>query len=60
MKRQLKWAYLDVDYALFQKAKALGVLSRYDEEIQTLNKVIKTYPTSSVVSEAQYELGIHT
>lgn len=55
--KAIKMGILDVDYALFQKAKALGVLSRYDEEIQTLNKVIKTYPTSSVVSEAQYELG---
>ncbi len=48
---------LDVDYAMFQKAKALGVLSRYDEEIQMLKKIIKKYPNSSYLSEAQYELG---
>ena len=55
--KAIKMGLLDMDYTLFQKAKALGVLSRYDEEIQTLNKIIKTYPNSSIVSEAQYELG---
>jgi tol-pal system protein YbgF len=55
--KALKMGILDMDYALFQKAKALGVLSRYDEKIQTLNKILKTYPNSSIVSEAQYELG---
>jgi TolA-binding protein len=55
--KAIKLGNLDVDYAMFQKAKALGVLSRYDEEIQTLNKVLKQYPNSSLVSEAQFELG---
>lgn len=55
--KAIKLGNLDVDYAMFQKAKALGVLSRYDEEIQMLNRILKNYPKSSFVSEAQYELG---
>jgi len=55
--RAIKMKTIDVDYALFQKAIALGVLQRYDEKIQALNTIITYYPTSSSMSEVIYELG---
>jgi TolA-binding protein len=48
---------VDMDYALLQKSKSLGVLQRYPEQIATLNQLISAYPGSSMVSEAYYELG---
>ena len=55
--KAIKMKAIDVDYALFQKAIALGVLQRYDEKIQALNTIITYYPTSSSMSEVIYELG---
>lgn len=48
---------IDVDYAILQKSKALGVLQRYPEQIMALQKVINRYPNSSYISEAYYELA---
>lgn len=48
---------LDVDYALFQKAIVLGVISRHDEKIQTLNTIIRKYPDSQSLSEVTFELA---
>jgi len=48
---------IDVDYALLQKSKALGVLQRYPEKIQTLNRLGTNFPNSSYISEVYYELG---
>ncbi|MEZ5195793.1 MAG: tetratricopeptide repeat protein [Bacteroidales bacterium] len=48
---------IDVDYAMFQKAIALGVLLRYDEKITTLKSILVKFPKSSSVSEVIYELG---
>jgi TolA-binding protein len=48
---------IDTDYALFQKAKALGVISRNDEKIQTLKSIIRKYPESKAMSEVTYELA---
>ncbi|MBM3435394.1 MAG: tetratricopeptide repeat protein, partial [Bacteroidetes bacterium] len=53
----VKTGNMDSDYALFQKAKALGVLSRNEEKIRTLKSVIKNFPESRTVSEATYELA---
>ncbi len=55
--KAIKMKVIDVDYALFQKAIALGVLQRYDEKIHTLNSIITNYPNSSSISEVIYELG---
>jgi len=55
--RAIKMKVIDVDYALFQKAIALGVLQRYDEKIHALNSVITNYPNSSSISAVIYELG---
>ena len=48
---------IDVDYALLQKAKALGVLLRYPEKITSLKKISTDYPSSTYISEAYYELA---
>ncbi|MCB2220524.1 MAG: tetratricopeptide repeat protein [Bacteroidetes bacterium] len=48
---------IDVDYAMVQKSKALGVLQRYPEQIGTLRQMISSYPNSSYLSEAYYELA---
>jgi len=48
---------VDVDYALFQKAKAMGVLQRYPEQISTLKSIITRHPGSSYISEIYFELG---
>jgi len=47
----------EVDYALFQKAIVLGVLSRNDEKIQTLKTIIRKYPDSQSLSEVTFELA---
>lgn len=48
---------IDVDYAMLQKAKTLGVLLRYPEKITTLNKLATTYPSSSYLGEVYFELA---
>jgi len=48
---------IDVDYAMLQKAKAMGVLQRYPEKIRTLNQIVSQYPGSTYTSEIFYELG---
>ena len=55
--KAIKMNAIDVDYALFQKAIALGVLQRYDEKIKALKTVITKYPDASSISEVIFELG---
>jgi TolA-binding protein len=45
------------DYALFQKGTILGLQGRYEEKIQTLEKVAVKYPTSAYNDDAQYNIG---
>lgn len=44
-----------VDYALFQKGYALGLLHRYKEKIQTLERLSTRYPRSDYADDALYE-----
>ncbi len=53
----IKMQVLDIDYALYQKALSLGVLQRYDEKIIALNKIINSFPNSSLYGKSLYELG---
>lgn len=55
--KAIRMKAVDVDYALLQKSKSLGVLLRYPEQIMALNQLISGYPGSSLISEAYYELG---
>jgi len=45
------------DYSLFQKAIALGVLKKYNEKIDVLNKLTVNYPKSNYLDDAIYELA---
>jgi tetratricopeptide (TPR) repeat protein len=44
-----------VDYSLFQKALTLYVQGKFDEELVTLNKLIKEIPGSKYADDAKYE-----
>ncbi|MCD4745056.1 MAG: tetratricopeptide repeat protein [Bacteroidales bacterium] len=48
---------LDVDYALYQRALALGVLGRYDEKIIALQTIINEQSNSAFADDAEYELA---
>lgn len=53
----IKIKLLDIDYAMFQKAVAMGVLGKYDQKAETLEELIKTFPASKNMPEACYELA---
>jgi TolA-binding protein len=53
----IKMKAIDVDYALLQKSKALGVLLRYPEQIATLKQITTNHPGSTYISEAYYEMA---
>ena len=44
-----------VDYALFQKGYALGLVHRYPEKIQTMNTLYQRFPHSDYADDALYE-----
>ncbi|NJM14699.1 MAG: tetratricopeptide repeat protein, partial [Bacteroidales bacterium] len=48
---------IDADYALYQEAIAKGVLYNYQEKINCLNLLIATYPKSTYLDDAIFELG---
>jgi TolA-binding protein len=45
------------DYALFQKATILGLQSRHEEKISTLEKIQSQFPGSAYQDDAQYQIG---
>ena len=51
----IQHANTGVDYALFQKGYALGLLHRYPEKIQTLEQLSTRYPRSDYADDALYE-----
>lgn len=48
---------IDLDYALLQKSKALGVLLRYPEQITALKQITSNHPNSAYMAEAYYEMA---
>ncbi len=46
-----------IDYALFQRAYALGLLKKYDDKITLLNKLVKETPKSNYADDALYEIA---
>lgn len=52
-----KISSLNNDYVLYQKASAAGVLTRFDEKIETLQQLINQYPSSPYSDDAKYELA---
>lgn len=55
--RAIRSGIIDQDYALYQRAIALGVLDRTDEKISELKKLKEEYPRSPYRDDALYELG---
>jgi len=55
--RSIKAGNTDVDYAIFQKSLALGVINKFEEKIQNLNQLLGTYPNSAFTDDALYEIG---
>ena len=47
----------DGDYAMYKKAQCLGLASRNEKKITELEGLIKRYPESEYVEQAQYEIG---
>ncbi|MEZ5172737.1 MAG: tetratricopeptide repeat protein [Bacteroidia bacterium] len=44
-----------VDYSMFQKALTLYMQGKFDDELKTLNKLIKDIPGSKYADDAKYE-----
>jgi len=47
----------DQDYALFQKAFALGLLNRPQKKVNTLQRLTEQYPESGYMDDAYFEMG---
>lgn len=47
----------DIDYAMYQKSFALGLVERPDKKIATLDELIQKYPESSYIDDALFEKG---
>lgn len=45
------------DYALLQKAYALGLMHKYTDKVNNLQKLIDEYPTSDLADDALYEMA---
>ncbi len=48
---------LDVDYATFQRGFSLGLVDRPQKEIETLQKLVSTYPQSNYIDDAIFEIA---
>lgn len=48
---------LDVDYAMFQRGFSLGLVDRPQKELESLQKLINTYPQSSYIDDAIFEIA---
>lgn len=53
----IKLNLFDTDYALFQKASALGLLAKTEDKINNLETLLNKYPKSTYADDAQYEIG---
>lgn len=53
--RVIQLSNYGVDYALFQKGYALGLLHRYPEKIQVLEQLSSNHPRSDYADDALYE-----
>jgi TolA-binding protein len=53
----IKLNLFDTDYALFQKASALGLLAKTEDKILNLESLLNKFPKSNYADDAQYEIG---
>ncbi|MBL4652828.1 MAG: tetratricopeptide repeat protein [Flavobacteriales bacterium] len=49
----------DIDYAIYQRAVALGFLKKKDEKMQLLEILLKDYPKSTYIVSAKLQMGKH-
>ena len=47
----------NADYALYQEAKCYSYLNDYDKKIETLERMMSTYPKSTYSDDAEFELA---
>ncbi|MGM0497104.1 MAG: tetratricopeptide repeat protein [Bacteroidota bacterium] len=47
----------DQDYALYQRAVALGLLERPEKKIRSLKRLVENFPESDYLNNAYFELG---
>lgn len=45
------------DYVIFQQAKCYGFMRDHNQKINMLNRLIKSYPKSSYIDDAEFELA---
>ncbi len=55
--RALETDILDSDYALFQKAVALGAIGNFRAKANSLHRFLQEYPGSNYLADAKYELA---
>ena len=48
---------IDADYALFQRGFALGLVERPEKKIESLQKLLTLYPSSSYADDAIFEIA---
>ena len=44
--------------ALLEKGQLLGEIERYDEAVEAYSEIVKTYPQSTLIDQAQFQLGL--
>jgi len=52
-----KMNHSNKDYVLFQQAKCYGFMRDHNQKINMLNRLIKSYPKSSYIDDAEFELA---
>ena len=55
--RAIEMEVRDQDYALFQRGFALGLLSRPEKKISSLERLVENYPESNYLDDAYFEMG---
>ena len=53
----IKIRKVDADYALYQKALALGVMGKFEEKAEALKTILRDYKKSNYAMDAEYELA---
>jgi TolA-binding protein len=53
----IKINLFDIDYALFQKASAQGLLAKTEDKIANLETLLGKFPKSNYADDARYEIG---
>lgn len=53
----IKINLFDIDYALFQKSSAQGLLGKSEDKISNLETLLNKFPKSNYADDARYEIG---